>query len=147
MGKAARVKRSSEIENFRRSNSVCFFLRDYEMKHILDISLSFILASVLVCAACVQAEGDRSVNIVPWPRSIESSGRIATVEPKIYLGENSLTSLSEVLNENIYRITDSRCKVVSSQPGSGIIFERTPDMKPGAYSLTVKGKRCVLRAG
>lgn len=117
------------------------------MKHIFDISLSFILASVLVCTACVQAEGDRSVSIVPWPWSIECSDRVAAVEPKIYCGDNSLTSLSKVLNENIYRITDFRCKVVSSRPGSGIIFESAPDMKPGAYSLTVESKKCVLRAG
>ena len=117
------------------------------MKHIFDKSLSLILASVLVCTVCVQAEAGRSVNIVPWPRSIECSDRVAAVEPKIYLGDNSLSSLSEVLNDCIYRITDFRCKVVSSRPGSGIVFEGAPDMKPGAYSLTVKGERCILRAG
>ena len=117
------------------------------MLRIFDISLTSVIVSVFVCTACVQAEAERSVSIVPWPRSIECSGRVAAVEPRIYLSDNSISSLSEVLNENIYRITDFRCRVVSSQPGSGIILESAPDMKPGAYSLAVKGKRCVLRAG
>ena len=75
------------------------------MQRTFWMSLSFVLVSVLVCAGYVQAEAGRSVSIVPWPRSIECSDRVAAVESKICLGDNPLSSLLEVLNEHIYRIT------------------------------------------
>ena len=103
------------------------------MQRIFDISLTFILVSVLVCTGCAQAEADRSVNIVPWPRSIECPDRVAAVDPKIYLGNNSLSSLSEVLNENIYRITNFRCQVVSSRRISTVYSGRCPE---------AAGRRC-----
>ena len=105
------------------------------MKPLLIV---LVLLGVIMQVSCSTATD--SINIVPWPKSIETGKGTfeMTAKGKIVARDKELMPLAEVLSEEIFMSTGLRLKAAEGKAGEGdVILVYNPGLKDETYEVEV----------